>query len=106
MERAEISEIVNLPVFERFAFVMSVLEGYSDQDCALHLGCTRADFTATRTRALERIGRAAELRAKLASIASRYKDREEDFQPQIQLRTWSTVDGTIHESTSAYTYSR
>lgn len=58
-KRDEISNIVNLPVFERFTFVMSVLEGYSDHECALHLGCTRAEIIAARTRALEQIARAA-----------------------------------------------
>ena len=41
-----------LSAFERFAFVMSILEGYSDQDCTLLLGCRRWDFEATRARAI------------------------------------------------------
>ena len=84
-EQPEISEIINLPAFERFAFVMSVLEGYSDQECSLHLGCTRAEVTAARTRALERIARLAELRGKVVNIASGYRDREHDFKTQVQL---------------------
>src|SRR5579863_8060976 len=56
-DRIEIAEIVKLPMFERFAFVMSVLEGYSDHECSLHLDCTRATVAASRARALERIGR-------------------------------------------------
>ena len=35
---AEMSGIVELPAFERFVFVMSVLEHYSDQECSLLLG--------------------------------------------------------------------
>ena len=86
-KRAELAEIVNLPVFERFALVMSALEGYSDYECALHLGCTRAHVTAARTRALERIGRSAELRGKVVSIASGYKGWEEvSSQPQDFLK--------------------
>jgi DNA-directed RNA polymerase specialized sigma24 family protein len=69
-DRPKITEIVKLPVFERFAFVMSVLEDYSDHECSLHLGCTRTAVAGARVRALERIGRAAELRDKLVSIAS------------------------------------
>jgi hypothetical protein len=69
-DRPEITEIVKLPVFERFAFVMSVLEDYSDHECSLHLGCTRTAVAGARVCALERIGRAAELRDKLVSIAS------------------------------------
>lgn len=57
-DRIEIAEIVKLPVFERFAFVMSVLEDYSDHECSLHLGCMRAAVAEARVRALERIGRA------------------------------------------------
>jgi len=51
----EISGLFELPDFERFVFVMSVLEGYSDQDCALLLGSTRETVSAARLQALERI---------------------------------------------------
>jgi DNA-directed RNA polymerase specialized sigma24 family protein len=60
IEPAEIASIVKLPAFERFAFVMSVLERYSDQECSVLLSCTRAEVIAARTRALQQIGRAAE----------------------------------------------
>ena len=85
-DRIEIAEIVKLPMFERFAFVMSVLEGYSDHECSLHLGCTRAAVAAARVRALERIGRAAELRDKLVSIASAHKQQGTDSEAAVQLR--------------------
>src|SRR5215468_755797 len=52
---AEISAVFELPALERFAFVTSVLEGYSNLDCALLLGCTRESFIQARLRALERI---------------------------------------------------
>ena len=45
---AEMSAVVALAAFERFAFVMSVLEHYSDQECALLLGCTRDEVMAAR----------------------------------------------------------
>jgi DNA-directed RNA polymerase specialized sigma24 family protein len=51
----EISSIFELPPLERFAFVMSVLEGYSDLDSALLLRCTRESLNRARLRALERI---------------------------------------------------
>ena len=35
--------IISLRAFERFVFVMSVLEGQSDQDCQSLLGCTRQE---------------------------------------------------------------
>jgi hypothetical protein len=43
---------LELEDFERFVFVMSILEHYSDYDCALLLGCTRRDIEEARTRAL------------------------------------------------------
>ncbi|MGA8490391.1 MAG: hypothetical protein WB711_08220 [Terriglobales bacterium] len=85
-DRIEIAEVVLLPVFERFAFVMSVLEGYSDHECALHLGCTRTTVAAARVRAFERIGRAAELRDNLVSIASTHKQQQPDSKAAAKLR--------------------
>jgi hypothetical protein len=67
----EISAVLGLPDFERFAFVMSVLEGYSDQDCALLLGCTRESVMAARVNALQQLGRSAEasgLREEVTSL--------------------------------------
>src|SRR5262249_47425688 len=55
----EMSAVLALADFERFAFVMSVLEGYSDQDCALLLGCTRESLIAARVSALQLVGRSA-----------------------------------------------
>jgi len=69
-EPAEITEIVELPALERFAFVMSVLERYSDQECSLLLDCNRSDVIAARTRALQQIGRSAQLQRGLVSIGS------------------------------------
>lgn len=51
-EQPEITAILRLEPFERFAFVMSVLERYSDQECSVLLGCTRRDLITARTRAL------------------------------------------------------
>jgi DNA-directed RNA polymerase specialized sigma24 family protein len=70
LDRPEVASIVALPPFERFAFVMSVLECYSDQECSVMLGCTRREAMEGRERALRRTGEAAELRDKVISIAS------------------------------------
>lgn len=88
-ERAEIADIVKLPVFERFVLVMSVLEGYSDHECAVHLVCARGEIRAARTRALEQMGRAAELRHKLVAIASSQKERVGDSESQARLQAFS-----------------
>jgi hypothetical protein len=53
---AEISAILDLRPFERFVFVMSVLERYIDQDSAILLGSRRRDVIAARVRALQQIG--------------------------------------------------
>jgi hypothetical protein len=55
---AEIHAILALRPFERFAFILSVLEGYSDQDAALLLGCTRQALISARVRAEQQIARA------------------------------------------------
>ena len=41
--------------FERFVFVLSVLERYSDQDCSILLSCSREDVRRARMRALKQI---------------------------------------------------
>ena len=58
VEQIEIASVLALEPFERFVYVMTVLEGYSDQDCSLLLGCTRRDVVAARTRAFGQIGSA------------------------------------------------
>lgn len=69
-EQPEIEAIVELPVFDRFAFVMSVLEQISDQECALLLDCSRNQVNAARIAALQRLGRSAELRGEGATTGS------------------------------------
>lgn len=53
--RAELAAVLSLEPFERFAFVMSVLEGYSDRECTLLLGCTRESLVVARSTALQKI---------------------------------------------------
>src|SRR5580658_1125411 len=72
-EQEEIAAVLDLRPFERFVYVMSVLERYSDQDCSVLLGCTRRDVIAARTRALQQIGSAAELHRKQLPNASAEK---------------------------------
>ena len=55
-EQAEIAAVLGLEPFQRFVYVMTVLERYSEQDCSLLLGCARRDVVAARTRALQQIG--------------------------------------------------
>jgi len=67
---AKIANIVGLLQFERFVFVMSVLERYSSQECSLLLNIHRGDVIAARAWALQQIARAAELPDKVVSIDS------------------------------------
>jgi hypothetical protein len=49
--------IVALGEFERFVFVMSILEERSEQDCAILLRCSRRDVMMARVLALTRLAR-------------------------------------------------
>ncbi|HTZ98156.1 MAG TPA: hypothetical protein VMB18_17265 [Terriglobales bacterium] len=69
---AELAAAVSLPAFERFVFVIVVIEGYSEQECSLLLGCTRADANAARIRALRQIGNRS------ATAASRSTSNESE----------------------------
>jgi DNA-directed RNA polymerase specialized sigma24 family protein len=61
-ERLEIAAVLGLESFDRFVFVMSVLEGYSVHECAILLGTTRREVTEARSRALQHLGREVEFR--------------------------------------------
>jgi DNA-directed RNA polymerase specialized sigma24 family protein len=84
-QRAEIAAILDLPAFERFAFVMSVLERHSDQECSLLLGCTRGDVAEARTRALKRLGNFADRHHQPVSIGSNQKARRDNSESDPQL---------------------
>jgi hypothetical protein len=56
-EHVELNRVLSLEEFERFVFVMSVLENYSEHDCALLLGCSLRDIEAARVRALQQLAR-------------------------------------------------
>ena len=65
---AEFAAIVDLPTFERFVFVMSVLEGYSNRDCRVLLNCSNFDVAEAQARALQRLGTSKEEQGKFATI--------------------------------------
>ncbi len=54
--QSRLDSLLALGDFQRFAFVMSVLEHYSDQECAVLLACSRIDVRDARIRALEQLG--------------------------------------------------
>ena len=47
--------IVRLNSFERFVFIMSILEKYSEQECSLLLGCFRRDVINARIAAIRHL---------------------------------------------------
>lgn len=49
--------VLALRDFDRFVFVMSVLEGYPDRCCALLLGCSVPDIHGARAKAFKQIAR-------------------------------------------------
>lgn len=51
----EIAAVLSLSAFERFVFIASVFERYSDQECSLLLDCGRRAVHLARVRALEQI---------------------------------------------------
>jgi DNA-directed RNA polymerase specialized sigma24 family protein len=52
---AEVCAILELAPFERFVFVMSVLERYSDNDCSILLRCARRNIVTARTHAMQQL---------------------------------------------------
>jgi hypothetical protein len=50
-----LTALLGLKTFERFVFVTSVLERYSDQECKTLLGCSRQDIARSRSQALMRM---------------------------------------------------
>ena len=49
------ARIIGLNAFERFVFIMSILEEYSDQECSMLLGCFRRDVISARSAAIQRL---------------------------------------------------
>ena len=62
------SDILALCEFERFVFVMSVLEGQSDQECASLLGCAPKDVLMARVLALKRLANTDSLYAQADEV--------------------------------------
>jgi hypothetical protein len=57
----EIDAVTKLAPFERFVFVVTILERYSNWDCSLLLGCSMKKVAHARIRALRRLPEAAAL---------------------------------------------
>jgi hypothetical protein len=57
----EIDAVLALESFERFVYVLTVLEHYSDHECSVLLSCARRDVIAARFRALQQLGSTMEM---------------------------------------------
>lgn len=78
VQRPEVSAILALPSFDRFAYVLSVLEGYSLQECALLLDCSRNDVITARMRALQQVLRFLERHDSSRNIGPSTETTRED----------------------------
>jgi hypothetical protein len=91
----EIAAVLALEPFERFVYLITVLERYSDQDCSVLLGCSRRDVVAARTRAFQQlalhqpappqIGSAMETHYNLPNAGSQNPERHERRSSVLEL---------------------
>ena len=66
----DVDSVLGLADFERFVFVLCVLERYGEHECALLLGCSPSEVREARTQAIE------ELAKSQPSGSGSYEDRE------------------------------
>ena len=76
----EIGAVLELGPFERFTFVVLVLEHYSEHECSLLLSCSRRDVIAGQNRASQQLRSAMELRldhqVRVGGLMNQVMDRE------------------------------
>jgi hypothetical protein len=89
----EIASIFALPDFDRFTFVLRILEGYSDRECSLLLRCTVSDLSAARARIFQQMATSADHRGELAK-----KHFDEHF---AQPTPTSAAEAVSHLAASA-----
>ena len=86
----QLAAIVSLGAFERFVFVMSVLEGYPDRDCRLLLNCSSADFAEARIRAMQQLSTSAESARHseeyIVGFPSELHDCESEIKPSLEVQ--------------------
>ncbi len=71
--QAEIAPVLALEPFERFVYVIAVLERNSDQECSVLLSCTRREVVTARIRAFRQIGSAMEVHRQQMPITNEQK---------------------------------
>jgi hypothetical protein len=70
IERFAVETVLGLADFERFVFVLCILERYREHDCALLLNCSTFEVREARTHALRALAKAR------PSVVDVYRDRE------------------------------
>jgi hypothetical protein len=78
-ESAGLAPVLELNPFERFVFVLSVLERYPDQDCAALLGHSRRDIVWARIQAMKHLSKVTGA----ASVKDRAKNTVGIFPPAL-----------------------
>jgi DNA-directed RNA polymerase specialized sigma24 family protein len=85
----ELAAVISLNTFDRFVFVMSVLEGYAERDCRVLLHCSASDIAQARTRALQQLGALVQKYGKTENtiqLQSKADDRELTLAPGLVPR--------------------
>src|SRR5260370_13287886 len=86
---AEVCAILEFAPFERFVFVMSVLERYSDNDCSILLGCARRDIVTARAHAMQQLVTLLGLQHNSAVDASQQTAIELVIAQHFAISTWA-----------------
>lgn len=82
-QQLEIEAVLALEPFDRFVYVLTVLERYSDHECSVLLGCSRRDVIAAKMRALQELGSAMKIN---------YAQRPSTQNPPSRERLGSVLD--------------
>ena len=88
--RVEISALIGLQSFERFVFVISVLEGYSDRECELLLGCSHQTLIEARVRALQQMAHVVDEAQTSARPATDISHNNQNSLIELNLRSLAT----------------
>jgi DNA-directed RNA polymerase specialized sigma24 family protein len=57
IERFDVDAVLGLADFERFVFVLCVLERYREHECALLLGCSASEVREARSQAIQELAK-------------------------------------------------
>jgi len=72
-----LAALAHLGLFQRFVYVMAVLEGYSDRDCASLLGCSSTDVAEARLRGLQQV------RQEIASFSTWQEEHGNEYRDAV-----------------------